>query len=288
MKKKNNKIILFGDKRHRETRLRQSVFSIDDTDFLMEVRSARRRSIETMTNDDILLSSRSPSNWNRIWNDFSISPENIRNVFPLNKGKNGEREVEEKEKSILVEPIPDLLPRKNSDKNVATVDKSSSSNETPLSNPSSSLKPPSSSVASCTHNPDTIEPTHPAWYNRLGAIARRERQQEKDYHDTLDEHQKAKTAKALRQYQNHPYFKNWQRRQSSRDGLDFSRDVALALRHDSIYAMADSFTLLPSQDALTTDNDMPNDNENVDNGYIQYTRPAGNPKTKKCVLDLIA
>ncbi len=276
--KKNTKILLFGDKRHRETRLRRSVLSIDDTDFLMEVRSARRRSIEAIVNDDILLSSRSPMNWNRVWNDFSISPDNIRNIFPLNGDKDGEREVQQN-------LLPDLRQTTDGKASITPMDESSAHKETISSNPPS-LSTKRSSLSSLTHttnNSDQTEPPHPAWYNRLGAMARRERQQEKAYHDTLDEHHKAKTVKALRQQQTHPYW----RRKSSRDGLDFSRDVALAMRHNSIYAMADSLTILPPVDAFDIDND-DSENQHCNNGYIQDTRPAADPKTKKCVLDLIA
>jgi hypothetical protein len=249
-------ILLFGDKRHRETRLRQSVVSIDDTDYLMEVRSARRCSIDLMTNDDINLSSRrSPNDWNRVWNDFSVSPENIRNMLPLNKGKNGGGKAGEED-------------------TIATVDESSSSLKTDGTAPA--------------------EPRHPSWYNRLGAISRWEHRQEKAYHDTLDKRHEASTIQALKQNQKHPYYKFWHRRNSSRDGLDFSRDLALAQRHNSIYAVAGSSTQLPAPDVLNTNSDNSNDdnneseNDDSNNGYFQGARPVSNPKTTKCVLDLIA
>jgi len=245
----------------------------------MEVRSARRRSIEMMGNDDIMISSKSPMNWNRVWGDFSISPDNIRNIFPMNKG------VEEKVAQNL---LPDLMQRNSGEASTTATEDSSSAKETPSSNALSSPRKlsSSSSLTQTTNDSETTKPTHPAWYNRLGAIARRERQQEQAYHDTLDEHHKAKTIKALRQQQSHhPYW----HRKSSRDGMDLSRDVALALRHNSIYAMADSFTLLPPSDAFNFDNDdSENGNRSCENGYIQDTRPAADPKQKKCVLDLIA
>eukprot|EP00533_Pseudo-nitzschia_delicatissima_P016032 CAMPEP_0197278830 /NCGR_PEP_ID=MMETSP1432-20130617/19201_1 /TAXON_ID=44447 /ORGANISM="Pseudo-nitzschia delicatissima, Strain UNC1205" /LENGTH=217 /DNA_ID=CAMNT_0042745263 /DNA_START=174 /DNA_END=827 /DNA_ORIENTATION=- len=216
-------------------------------------------------------------NWNRLWGDFSISPDNIRNIFPMNKG------VEEKVSQNL---LPDLMQRNSGEAPTTATDESSSNKETPSSNALSSLRKlsSSSSLAQTTSASDTTKPPHPVWYNRLGAMARRERQQEKAYHDTLDEHHNAKTIKALRQQQSHhPYW----RRKSSRDGMDLSRDVALALRHNSIYAMADSFTLLPPSDAFNYDNN-DSENGNCENGYIQDTRPAADPKQKKCVLDLIA
>lgn len=283
MERGKNKIHLFGDKRHRETRLRRSVVSIDDTDFLMEVRSARRRSIETMANDDIGISAISPANFRRAWNDFSISPDNIRNIFPLNRSQNEARQAEEE---LLKETIPDLLPGTKTDQTDSVEDESSSSKKPIQSELSSPLPKPPSSVPA-TSNSEATESPHPAWYNRIAGLARRERQQEKDYHDTLDDHHKAKEENAFRRNQNHLYFRNWQRR-SSRDGLDFSRDVALALRHDSIYAMADSVTFLPSFDDFAMETDTSEETEKMDNGYIQDTRPAANPKTTKSVLDLIA
>jgi hypothetical protein len=97
--------------------------------------------------------------------------------------------------------------------------------------------------------------------------------------------------RALKQKHNHRRLQYWHRRNSSRDGLDFSRELVLAMRHNSIYAMADSFTLLPSSDPFKTYNDISEGNEDqVDdsqNGYFQDTRPAASPETKKCVLDLV-
>ena len=289
MEKKQTNILLFeNNKRNRETHLRRSILSFDDTDFLMEVRSARRRSIEIMANDDLLLSGVSPTNWKRVWSDFSISPDNIRNVFPRSRGSNELKEVEEEEEKTPLE-VPNLdVSKTKSDEGSSSIEASSSSS----SKASLSLsKPSSSSVTSTTDSSQTKQAPHHAWYNRLGALARREQQQRKDYHDTLDEHHEAKNECALRKFQNHPYnFRNWQQRKSSRDGLDFSRDVALALRHASIYAMADSLTALPSCDAFGTDAEISDENENrnVSNGYIQDTRRAANTKTRKCVLDLIA
>lgn len=254
MENEKTNILLFGDKRNRETRLRQSVISFDDTDYLMEVRSARRCSIDLMTNDDInLSSSRIPKDWNQVLNDFSISPENIRNMLPLNNGNNPGGKVREED-------------------TVATADESSSSLKTDGTAPA--------------------EPRHPSWYNRLGAISRWEHRQEKAYHDTLDKHHEATTMQALKQNQKNPYYKFWNRRNFSRDGLNFSRDLALAHRHSSIYAVAGSSIQLPEPDALNTNSDTSNDdsNENNDskNGYFRGTRPVSNPKTTKCVLDLIA
>lgn len=278
-------IILFSDKRNRETRLRRSVISIDDTDFLMEVQSARRRSILLMTsNDDLGLSSGSPTNWKQAWQDFSISPDNIRNMLPLNRSNSGGSECEEER--ILRNPIPELSSGKNGAKTVATADKSSSLDE--LSSPDSKTPPSSLELSrdSITiAGPEHAESRHPSWYNRLGAISRREHQQEKAYHDTLDDHHEATIVQALKRNTRHPYFQNWHRRKSSRDGLDFSRDVALAMRHNSIYAMADSLTKIPD---FCLCNDDANENDDCHNGYIQDTRPAANQKTQKCVLDLIA
>jgi hypothetical protein len=182
MENKNTNILLFGDKRNRETRLRRSIVSIDDTDYLMEVRTARRRSIALMTaNDDIDLSSGSPTNWNIVWKDFSISPDNIRNILPLNKGKNGGSSCGGE--VILGNPLPDLSPGNNSPQTNAHRNGSPSSRE-PLSfknHPSvpdqisSSLGPPDSLSATADASPS--KPQHPAWYDRLGAISRREHQQ---------------------------------------------------------------------------------------------------------------
>ena len=283
MERNKNKIQLFGDKRHRETHLRRSVLALDDTDFLMEVRSARRRSIEAMAVDDSGISVASPANWKRAWNDFSISPDNIRNIFPLTKSQTDPRKVVE---DLLEDPIPDL----DSDPNASQVDESSSSKGTTQSESSSPLPKPSSSSVASTSPSEAIESPHPAWYNRLAALARREHQQEKDYHDTLDEHHTAKKVNAFRRNQNNVFFRNWQQRKSSRDGLDFSRDVALAMRHNSIYAAADSVTFLPPDDSFMVDTNAvdEDENKNIHNGYIQDTRPAANPKTTKSVLDLIA
>jgi len=294
----NNKssILTFSDKRQRETRLRRSVVAIDDTDFLMEVRSARRRSIDLMNNDDMDLYPRSPTDWNRVWYNFKRSPENVRSMMASNTDKNRGR-ICEQEEAILRNPIPDLLPKIQDDKIVITVETSSSNSSSSPSVPSpSSLAPQHRLTTTAGTAPD--DPQRPSWYKRLGAISRRQRQQEKAYHDTLDEHHEAKTFQALKKHQNHPYFQYWNRSNSIRDGMDFSREVTLAMRHDSIYACADSLTQLPLDDAFHSDSDMNNANNgdenengnfnfNSNNGYIQDTRPAVSPKTKQCVLNLI-
>ena len=68
---------LFSDKRFRETRLRRSVVAIDDTDLLMQMRNDRRRSIISMNKDDG--SSGDGRAWNRVWNNITTSPNNLRN-----------------------------------------------------------------------------------------------------------------------------------------------------------------------------------------------------------------
>lgn len=289
MKNIKSSILTLSDKRQRETRLRRSIVAIDDTDYLMKVRSARRRSIDKMNNDDIDLHISTPTDWNRVWYNFTHSPASNTDKSRCMKC--------EQEEAILRHPIPDLLPKIQDDKIVSTVESSSpNSSSSPSVTASSSLAPQHRLIATAGTAPD--DPQRPVWYKRLGAISRRERQQEKAYHETLDEHHEATTFQALKKYQNHPYLQYWNRSNSIRDGMDFSRDVALAKRQDSIYACADSLTQLPLGDAFQFDsernnatngdkNDNSNFNSNSNNGYIQDTRPAVSPKTKQCVLDLI-
>lgn len=310
MNSKKDDIILFSDKRHRETRRRQSIVSIDDTDYLMEMRSARRRSIVLMNNDDTGVSSSgsgpeggvSPG-WNQVWNNFNISPDNIRNILPLNsnintnsnsnKNKNGVGFESEEEAILRNHPIPKLLPGKQQQdaETVNTADESDSSRRS-SSKSSSSFSSASSNHAMATALPDEHQQQqqkqkeHPAWYNNLGALSRWEHRQEKAYHDTLDERNEATAIQTIQNQNRNQNNRFWQRR-SGRDGLDFSRDVTLAARQDSIYALNDSvaqFTLVDDFDSNSNNTD---DNEN-NNGYLQDTRAATNPKTKKCVLDLIA
>ena len=289
MEYENINIELFSEGRHRETHLRRSVVAIDDTDYLIEVKNARRRSIVMMAGDDTGIPNSNSAELKQIWNQFAISPSNIRNMLSGGKGRDSGSEVEEEKTSS--NPIPDLPRGKN--ENATTVTPSSSEellspiSSSSLQETSSSSLAPSPSSSSADKSTKIMQ--YPKWFNKLGAISQRERQQEKAYHDTLDEHHEARMRKAMKQKKNHPY---WRRRNSSRDGLDFSRDVALALRHNSIYAMADSMTQLPSFDAFDIDSNILNIDErnkadNSNNGYVQDTRPAANPKTKKCVLDLI-
>lgn len=303
---KRDYLNLFSDKRHRENRLRRSVVAIDDTDFLMEMRSARRRSIALMNNDDMQISSGEKTGWNQVWN--TISQENIRNILPLNRSLNRakdseRRAIEDKEDDAL--PIPKLQPGKaQRDSQTVTTENETecSSNSFPSGSSRNSSMQSISSSSSLRRSLDPTTETRsgelgrqrPPWFSHLGAISRWERRQEKAYHDTLDERHEVTAAKHSRaspnlhqQYLPKSSLLQWQRRGSSRDGLDFSRDIDLAKRHDSIYALADSVTQLPAMNEFMKEyNEL--DGDDINTGYRQDLRPVKDPKTKKCVLDLIA
>lgn len=303
---KKDDLNLFSDKRHRENRLRRSVVAIDDTDFLMEMRSARRRSIVLMNNDDMHVSSGENTGWNQVWN--TISTENIRNILPLNRSLTRANEAEcraidGEEADVLRNPIPKLQPgEEQRDSQTVTTENetecslasfpSESSRNTSMQSISSSLRrslDPTTETRS-----GELGRQRPPWFSHLGALSRWERRQEKAYHDTLDERHEVTAAKHSRANPNHhqQYIPNssllqWQRRGSSRDGLDFSRNIDLAKRHDSIYALADSVTQFPAMNEFMKEcNEV--DDFDINTGYRQDLRPAVDLKTKKCVLDLIA
>ena len=301
---------LFSDKRFRETRLRRSVVSIDDTDFLMKVRDDRRRSIISMNTDDTGVP------WNRVWNSIPIPPDNLRNILPLNRNSGGSRatsvgeseDTDEDTDAISKNLAPNLQKLTQDTESEATTDESCSNGKSSLNSSISSLKtsgsssfssllesPKPSTAATISMLPRAQQQERPAWYTRLGAISKLERRQEKSYHDTLDERHEAATVEATAVKTSW----NWNRqrkqnnsdrgipnhRGSSPDGLDFRRDVMLANRQDSIYAMADSVTRLPSMADFNDDDD--DANENMKTGYMEDIKLASNPKTKQCVLDLI-
>jgi hypothetical protein len=294
----NNGFNLFSDKRMRENRPRRSIISIDDTDHLMDVRAARRRSIVLLTNAHDDIDVYSSNSWNHLWKN--VSPDNIRNM--LNKNK----------EAILQNPVPKLgtgggaPPGKQQQQDaetVVTADESepsrrSSSTSTLSSSTTRTPSLSSSSISSGSTIPQQQQQQQSSWRSRLNAISRWEHRQEQEYHDTLDERQK------VQQNSNNNTKKagyRWPgaRIQSVRDGLDFSRDVNLARRSESLYAMADSFTDLYANnmdDLHDNDNDNNNDNKydneyernSNGNGYMQDNRKSSSPKTKKCVLDLIS
>jgi hypothetical protein len=281
----NNSIDLFSDKRMRENRPRRSIISIDDTDHLMDVRAARRRSIVLLTDahDDIDVSSNS---WNHVWKN--VSPDNIRNM--LNK----------KEKAILQNPVPKLgggtaLPGKQQQQQQQDAETAVTADESKPSRRSSSTSTLSSSSSISSSSTLPQQQQQQSWRSRLNAISRWEHRQEKEYHDTLDERQKVQQ----NSNKNKKAGYRWPgaRQQSIRDGLDFSRDVNLARRGESIYAMVDTFPELSADtndlhnndnDDNNNDSDNDKDYERNSNGYMQDTRKLSSPKTKTCVLDLIA
>mmetsp|Transcript_55032 Transcript_55032/g.61487 ORF Transcript_55032/g.61487 Transcript_55032/m.61487 type:complete len:293 (-) Transcript_55032:180-1058(-) len=280
-----NDINLFSDKRPATHRQRRSIVSIDDVDHLMELRSARRRSMVLLMNDDIDISSRSNGGNNNNARAFwkNVSPQNIRNLVKTNSST-----VEE---NVLQNPVPKLGKQKQKhdydSEAVTTVDESCPSR---LSSSTSISSSRSSSTSSCGTIP-LPENRIPLWCKKINAISRWEHRQEQAYHDTLDERQKMKE----RQQQHNQWGRYWPgRKQSIRDGLDFSRDVHLA-SGGSIRAFADSFREpCTIDDDLNNKNDVNdmdhknNNNANHNNGYLQDTRPSSSPKTQKCVLDLIA
>jgi len=284
----SNDINLFSDKRPATHRQRRSIVSIDDVDHLMEVRSAHRRSIMLLMNDDIGTSSHSNDNNNTgaFWN--KVSPENLQNLLKKNST------VEE---TVLKSPVPKLAlgKKEHNSQTVTTADESYPSGLSSSTSMTSSQSSQSSSTSSYGTLP-LPKNRIPLWCNRLNAISRWEHRQEQAYHDTLDKRQKAKEQQQQQQQQqqHNQWGRYWPgRKQSIRDGLDFSRDVHLASGDESIRAFADSFTeLLAIDDDLNNKNDVKDDennnNTNHHNGYLQDTRPSSSPKTQKCVLDLIA
>ena len=267
----NNSIDLISDKRMRENRPRRSIISIDDTDHLMDVRAARRRSIVLLTkaHDDIDVSSN--NSWNHVWKN--VSPDNLRNM--LNK----------EEKAILQNSVPKLEDAET----VVTADESESSRQFSSTSTISS--------SGTIPLPEKNQQQQSSWRSRLNAISRWEHRQEKEYHDTLDERQKVQ--QDINKNKKAGYRWPGARQQSIRDGLDFSRDVNLARRGESIYAMVDTFPELSANindlhnnnnDDNNNDNSNNNDNnyESNSNGYMQDTRKSSSPKTKTCVLNLIA
>ena len=279
------KIQLFNEKRFRETHLRRSVVAIDDTDFLMQMRTARRQSIASMQNDDNAL-----FQWKgRVWNNIteSISPagvsRNDNNDLASIKDRTASTSISECDDdddeggdrivadTFLKSSVASL--RGSETATAATADESLSS-----SSLSSSLHLDAKNTTrdSSSLRGSASELQRPAWYTRLAAISKWERTQEKAYHDTLDERHEANHSKHK---QNHkPHFWQWQRQ---KDGLDFSRDVVLAAgRQESIYAFADSLTDLPSADGNENGGD-------GNHGENDISRNGNMAKTKKCVLDLI-
>jgi hypothetical protein len=279
----NNSIDLISDKRMRENRPRRSIISIDDTDHLMDVRAARRRSIVLLTkaHDDIDVSSY--NSWNHVWKN--VSPDNIRDM------------LNNQEKAILQNPVPKLegstappppgKQQQQDTETVVTADESESSRQFSSTSTisSSGTIPP----------PEKNQQQQSSWRSRLNAISRWEHRQEKEYHDTLDERQKVQ--QNISKNKKAGYRWPGARQQSIRDGLDFSRDVHLARRGESIYAMVDTFPELSANmndlhnnnnDDNNNDNSNDNNYEGNSNGYVQDTRKSSSPKTKTCVLDLIA
>mmetsp|Transcript_9055 Transcript_9055/g.20725 ORF Transcript_9055/g.20725 Transcript_9055/m.20725 type:complete len:298 (+) Transcript_9055:171-1064(+) len=293
--KKNT--MIFNDKRLRETRLLQSVRAFDGTDFMMEQKSARRLSTEK--NDDIDISSVSSNSntsadWN-VWNKFRISPNNLRNV--MNKGNNNSGEIK---------TVPELPSEKEDANTVATADLSYASNnsspqQVSASSPTSTpLATTPEETATTTAESEPSEPQHPRWFNRLKAVSLFERRQDKAYSDAIEKRHDEANATARNDNskndsnQKKNYRRRWYRRGSTRDGMDFSRDVALARYHDSIRAMADSYTDLSSNNSLHPNGDNNGDDNGTDDavnhrgGFFQHSRAVPSPKMKECVLDLVA
>mmetsp|Transcript_6630 Transcript_6630/g.19089 ORF Transcript_6630/g.19089 Transcript_6630/m.19089 type:complete len:336 (-) Transcript_6630:199-1206(-) len=330
----NDVLDLFSDKRFRETRLRRSFVSIDDTDLQSEMSNALPHSITETTHDGIDASSNSsldsPAWRNRVWNNIRISPDNFRNILPLRNCSSGGKTTIGKEHEfnddhdsdenlgVILENLVLKTPQGGKESE-GTADESSSSgnfslNSTvPPQSPSirehdsastleSSLSLSSETSAQSSALNSAIHP--PACFTHLGALSKLEHQHEKTYNDTLDEHHEAKTVGLLRTM-NRQYHPNnrprirWPRREQPRDGLDFSRDVLLASRQDSIHAMTDSVRHLPSSYSNERDdcdrdghghghgNDDANQRRVRSSTDARDGRSAMVPKAKKCVLDLI-
>ena len=161
-----NDINLFSDKRPAAHRQRRSIVSIDDVDHLMELRSARRRSMVLLMNDDIDISSRSNGGGNNnnagaFWKN--VSPQNIRNLVQTNSST-----VEE---NILQNPIPKLGKQKQKhDCDSETVTTADESYPSRLSSSTSIMSSQSSSTSSCGTIP--FPENHiPLWCKKINAIA---------------------------------------------------------------------------------------------------------------------
>eukprot|EP00536_Pseudo-nitzschia_multiseries_P003201 jgi/Psemu1/7166/gm1.7166_g len=286
MASQNDDLDLFSEKRFRETRLRQSIVSIDNTALLMEMRNARPHSVTPRSHDAVdsapKSSSDSPAWRNRVWNNISVSPGQLRNILPRKKGRGEAIIIEEEDDldndgnsnnedpGITLENL-DIETRKGDKESETTADKSRSSTNSPMdstvpsqasnSRHQDSLSHPQSSLPLPVEtSPQATASNNNAWYTELGELSKLEHRHEKAYHDTLDERHEATAVNMLRttSHQHHPNnrrFLHWPRRGQARDGLDFSRDLLLANRQDSIYAMADSVRHLSSTEYDDNDRD---------------------------------